>query len=72
MKTWEEVEFDAQQEAIRKWAEKKLFKMANGWWLNRKLNQMQKMARIIKGKNNVIAYVDFMEVDINGERKTLE
>ena len=30
MKPWEQAEFEAQQEAIKKWAEKKLFKICNG------------------------------------------
>lgn len=52
MKTWEQAEFEAQKEAIRELAEKKLFKICNGWWFTRKLRKMQRLAGIISGDPN--------------------
>ena len=49
MKTWEQAEFEAQQEAIKKWAEKKLLKICNGWLFVRKCRKIQRLAGIISG-----------------------
>ncbi len=61
MKTWEEAEFDAQQEAIRKWAKKKLDKMINGWWFRRKSRKMARLASISAGKE-LTTVIEFYEV----------
>ena len=61
MKKWEEEEFEEQQEAIRLWAKKKYIKMLNGWWLNRKLNKLERIAEIITGKSNLVAYIRIKE-----------
>lgn len=53
MKTWEEAEFEMQQESIKKWAEKKLFKICNGWLFVRKCRKMQRLAGIISGNPDV-------------------
>ena len=47
MKTWEEAEFDAQQEALRDWAGKKLWKILEGRMIKRKLRKIQKLAGIV-------------------------
>lgn len=49
MSNWEQAEFEAQQEAIKKWAEKKLFKICNGWLFVRKCRKIQRLAGIISG-----------------------
>jgi len=49
MKTWEQAEFEAQQEAIREWAEKKLLKICNGWLFTRKCRKIQRLAGIVFG-----------------------
>ena len=62
MKTWEEAEFEMQQEAYKKWAYKKYMRMIKGWWFNRKLDKIRNLAEIITGKSNLIAYIGFEEL----------
>lgn len=69
MKNWEQAEFEAQQEAIRKWAEKKLDKLINGWWFRRKSKKLARLASIIKGKELTTA-IEFYEVVENERQKT--
>lgn len=69
MKTWEEAEFEMQQESIRKWARKKYFKMIDGWLLNRKLDKLQRLARIISGDNDVIAYIGLVSIKEKEDQK---
>lgn len=61
MKTWEEAEFEAQQKSIRLWAWKKYCKLIGGWWLNRKLNKIEKLLRIALEKD-VEIYIGVLEV----------
>ena len=53
MKTWEEAEFEAQQESIRKWAKKRYFKIISGWWMRRRLKRLRYLAEIITGDSKV-------------------
>ena len=47
MKTWEETEFEQQQEALRDWAGKKLWRTLEGRMIKRKLRKIQKLAGIV-------------------------
>lgn len=54
MKTWEQAEFEAQQEAIKKWVEKKFWKTLDGWLLKRKLKKLQRLAGMASDNKNII------------------
>lgn len=60
MKTWEEAEFDAQQESIKKWAEKKYKKIVSGRRMKRKLNRLRYLAEIITGDPNVSVSIEMV------------
>lgn len=46
MKTWEQAEFEEQQEAIREWAAKKFWKTLEKRRLKRKFKKLRKLAEI--------------------------
>ena len=54
MKTWEQTEFEAQQESIKKWAKKKLEKIMFSWWMKRRLRKVRELAAIITNDPEVI------------------
>lgn len=63
MKTWEEAEFDAQQEALRDWAGKKLWKTLERRMIKRKLRKIQKLAGIVINDERAV-----VELSINRDR----
>ena len=67
MREQDETEFEAQQKSIRLWAWKKYCKLIGGWWLNRKLNKIEKLLRIALEKD-VEVYIGVLEVDEDGKQ----
>lgn len=57
MKTWEEAEFELQQEAIKGWAAKSFWKIFEGKLLKRKLRKIQKLAGILANDSEVAVYL---------------
>ena len=67
MKTWEQVEFEAQQEAIKKWAEKKFWKTLDGWLLKRKLKKLQMLAGVASDNKIIAVYMAIGPVSANAQ-----
>ena len=67
MSNWEETEFDEQQKSIRLWAWKKYCKVIRSWWLNRKLNKIEKLLSIALEKE-LMVYIGVVEVEKNGKQ----
>ena len=66
MKNWEEVEFEAQQEAVREWAKKKTAKILQGRWFRRKCRQIARLQSIVEGKKVTVG-IELYEVMDNGK-----
>lgn len=54
MSNWEKAEFEAQQEAIKKWAEKKFWKILEERRLKRKFKKLRKLAEISTSDDRTI------------------
>lgn len=70
METWEEwkeTEFEEQKKSICLWAWKKYCKVIGSWWLNRRLNKIEKLLSIALEKDLFI-YIGVMEVNKDGEQ----
>lgn len=67
METLEETEFEEQQKSICLWAWKKYCRVIGSWWLNRKLNKIERLLSIALEKDLLI-YIGVMEVSKDGEQ----
>ena len=67
MSDLEEAEFEEQQKFICLWAWKKYCRVIGSWWLNRKLNKIERLLSIALEKELFI-YIGVMEVSKDGEQ----
>ena len=58
MKTWEQAEFEAQQEAIQMWAAKKYDKILVSRRTQRLLRKLRKLAKIMYNDNSAFVYIN--------------
>ena len=69
MNTWEEDEFEMQQQSAREWAKKKVQKISNGWWFRRKLAKLSRLVTMIYGQPMSVEIRFYVkDVDDNGKQ----
>lgn len=66
MKTWEQTELEAQQEAIQMWAAKKYDKILVSRRTQRLLRKLRKLAKIMYNDNSAFVYIN-IEVEDKGK-----
>ena len=71
MKTWEQAEFESQQEAIKKWAEKKYLKIYYGRFFWKRLGKLNRLIKIITGNPNACVDIKIYKEGADGDESEI-